>query len=99
MTGITKGSSCGWLLNCLNILLYPSNLSPHLYPSPQTNKRRNKHNITYGQTVRFYSYLIRISMSNREVITLQVGGCGNRVGAAFWEQLHKEHSVTADGVH
>ena len=33
----------------------------------------------------------------REVITLQVGQCGNQVGAAFWQQLCLEHGIAPDG--
>ncbi len=30
----------------------------------------------------------------REVITIQVGQCGNQIGRAFWELLLKEHSLS-----
>mmetsp|Transcript_36924 Transcript_36924/g.33193 ORF Transcript_36924/g.33193 Transcript_36924/m.33193 type:complete len:96 (+) Transcript_36924:33-320(+) len=33
----------------------------------------------------------------REIITLQVGQCGNQVGSEFWKQLCKEHGITPDG--
>lgn len=33
----------------------------------------------------------------REIITLQVGQCGNQVGAAFWQQLCLEHGIAPDG--
>jgi len=34
----------------------------------------------------------------REIITLQVGQCGNQVGAQFWKQLCVEHGISADGI-
>lgn len=34
----------------------------------------------------------------REVITLQVGQCGNQVGTEFWKQLCAEHGIRPDGV-
>lgn len=33
-----------------------------------------------------------------EVITLQVGQCGNQVGREFWSQLAKEHGIGQDGL-
>lgn len=33
----------------------------------------------------------------RELITVQAGQCGNQVGAAFWEQLCREHGIAQDG--
>ena len=33
----------------------------------------------------------------REVITLQVGQCGNQIGGEFWKQLCLEHGICADG--
>lgn len=33
----------------------------------------------------------------REIITLQVGQCGNQIGAAFWQQLCLEHGIAPDG--
>lgn len=33
----------------------------------------------------------------RELITVQAGQCGNQVGAAFWEQLCREHGIAKDG--
>lgn len=33
----------------------------------------------------------------REIITLQVGQCGNQVGNAFWRQLLEEHGIQKDG--
>ena len=34
----------------------------------------------------------------REIITLQVGQCGNQIGAAFWKQLCLEHAISPSGV-
>eukprot|EP00592_Proboscia_alata_P011037 CAMPEP_0194364772 /NCGR_PEP_ID=MMETSP0174-20130528/12681_1 /TAXON_ID=216777 /ORGANISM="Proboscia alata, Strain PI-D3" /LENGTH=178 /DNA_ID=CAMNT_0039138975 /DNA_START=24 /DNA_END=560 /DNA_ORIENTATION=+ len=34
----------------------------------------------------------------REVITLQVGQCGNQIGASFWKQLCLEHGIAPDGL-
>mmetsp|Transcript_19786 Transcript_19786/g.49224 ORF Transcript_19786/g.49224 Transcript_19786/m.49224 type:complete len:580 (-) Transcript_19786:868-2607(-) len=33
----------------------------------------------------------------REIITLQVGQCGNQIGGEFWKQLSAEHGIAADG--
>jgi tubulin gamma len=33
----------------------------------------------------------------REIITLQVGQCGNQIGDAFWKQLCCEHGISQDG--
>lgn len=33
----------------------------------------------------------------REIITLQVGQCGNQIGGAFWKQLCLEHGIQGDG--
>jgi tubulin gamma len=33
----------------------------------------------------------------RQIITLQVGQCGNQVGHQFWSQLCREHAVGVDG--
>ena len=34
----------------------------------------------------------------REVITLQVGQCGNQIGTEFWKQLCAEHGISKDGI-
>ncbi|KRX08223.1 Tubulin/FtsZ, GTPase domain [Pseudocohnilembus persalinus] len=34
----------------------------------------------------------------REIITLQVGQCGNQIGMEFWKQLCKEHGISKDGI-
>eukprot|EP00958_Prasinococcus_capsulatus_P003109 scaffold276_cov548-Prasinococcus_capsulatus_cf.AAC.2 len=33
----------------------------------------------------------------REIITLQVGQCGNQIGTEFWKQLCTEHGISPDG--
>jgi tubulin gamma len=33
----------------------------------------------------------------REIITLQVGQCGNQVGTEFWKRLCAEHGISSDG--
>ena len=33
----------------------------------------------------------------REIITLQVGQCGNQIGSEFWKQLCAEHGISPDG--
>jgi len=35
----------------------------------------------------------------REIITLQVGQCGNRMGQNFWELISEEHNISPDGTH
>jgi tubulin beta len=32
-----------------------------------------------------------------EVITLQVGQCGNQIGAKFWELISNEHGIDLQG--
>jgi tubulin gamma len=34
----------------------------------------------------------------REIITLQVGQCGNQIGTEFWRQLCVEHGISVEGV-
>ena len=34
----------------------------------------------------------------REIITLQVGQCGNQIGSEFWRQLCAEHGISPTGV-
>lgn len=33
----------------------------------------------------------------REMITLQLGQCGNQIGFEFWKKLSKEHGISPDG--
>mmetsp|Transcript_27366 Transcript_27366/g.44541 ORF Transcript_27366/g.44541 Transcript_27366/m.44541 type:complete len:454 (-) Transcript_27366:213-1574(-) len=34
----------------------------------------------------------------REIITLQVGQCGNQIGFEYWKQLCAEHGINSDGI-
>lgn len=34
----------------------------------------------------------------REIITLQIGQCGNQIGTEFWKQLCAEHGIRPDGL-
>jgi tubulin gamma len=34
----------------------------------------------------------------REIITCQVGQCGNQIGTEFWKQLCAEHGISKDGI-
>ena len=34
----------------------------------------------------------------REIITLQVGQCGNQIGMEFWSQLCREHGIGPEGI-
>jgi len=34
----------------------------------------------------------------REIVTVQVGQCGNQIGFEFWKQLCQEHGIGADGM-
>jgi len=34
----------------------------------------------------------------REMITIQVGQCGNQIGMEFWKQLCAEHGISPDGI-
>ncbi|KAL0227991.1 hypothetical protein RCL1_004134 [Eukaryota sp. TZLM3-RCL] len=34
----------------------------------------------------------------REIITLQVGQCGNQIGSEFWKHLAAEHGITPEGL-
>ena len=34
----------------------------------------------------------------REIITLQVGQCGNQIGMEFWKQLCLEHGIGSEGI-
>jgi tubulin gamma len=33
-----------------------------------------------------------------EIITLQVGQCGNQIGSEFWKQICAEHGISPDGM-
>ncbi|KFG42533.1 tubulin gamma chain, partial [Toxoplasma gondii p89] len=34
----------------------------------------------------------------REIVTLQVGQCGNQIGMEFWKQLCMEHGIDQEGL-
>ena len=34
----------------------------------------------------------------REIVHVQVGQCGNQIGAKFWEIISDEHGIAPDGV-
>lgn len=34
----------------------------------------------------------------REIITLQVGQCGNQIGSEFWKRLCAEHGISSEGI-
>lgn len=34
----------------------------------------------------------------REIITLQIGQCGNQIGMEFWKQLCAEHGISSEGM-
>jgi len=40
-----------------------------------------------------------MSSTVRELLTIQFGSGGNRIGSAFWEQVCKEHSVDCSGTY
>lgn len=33
-----------------------------------------------------------------EIISIQIGQCGNQIGNEFWKRLHSEHKIATDGV-
>ncbi|KAJ1959475.1 Tubulin beta chain (Beta tubulin) [Dipsacomyces acuminosporus] len=35
----------------------------------------------------------------REILTLQLGQCGNQIGAAFWENIIQEHGINENGLY
>lgn len=35
----------------------------------------------------------------REIISVQVGQCGNQIGSSFWETISEEHQINPDGFH
>lgn len=39
----------------------------------------------------------KLNAMPREIITLQVGQCGNQIGGEFWKQLCLEHGIELDG--
>ena len=35
----------------------------------------------------------------REIIQLQAGGCGNKIGAQFWKDISSEHGIDSRGAY
>lgn len=35
----------------------------------------------------------------REIISIQVGQCGNAIGRAFWETIAEEHGIDENGAY
>lgn len=35
----------------------------------------------------------------REIISVQVGQCGNQIGGKFWEALNEEHGINEAGIY
>ncbi|KAJ2376966.1 hypothetical protein IW150_001661 [Coemansia sp. RSA 2607] len=35
----------------------------------------------------------------REILTLQIGQCGNQIGVEFWENILQEHGINKDGMY
>ncbi len=33
----------------------------------------------------------------REIVQLQVGGCGNNIGTSFWKRIRGEHYIDENG--
>lgn len=48
-----------------------------------------------SQTLALWSLLVEMP---REIITIQVGQCGNQIGMEFWKQLCLEHGIGKDGL-
>ena len=40
----------------------------------------------------------RVRAQPREIISLQVGQCGNQIGMEYWKQLCLEHGISQNGV-
>lgn len=34
----------------------------------------------------------------REIVTVQLGQCGNQVGSVFWQRLCAEHGINKEGI-
>lgn len=56
----------------------------------------HSHNQTPNTTSNEHKCPIRREMPGN-VITIQVGQCGNQLGAEFWRTLSKEHGIGPDG--
>ncbi|CAH8480487.1 unnamed protein product [Heterobilharzia americana] len=38
-----------------------------------------------------------VTLMPRDIITLQLGQCGNQIGMEFWKQLCAEHGISPEG--
>jgi hypothetical protein len=54
----------------------------------KNNQKKNKKNHTRSS----------VTEMPREIITLQVGQCGNQIGMEFWKQLCLEHGISKEGI-
>jgi tubulin gamma len=54
----------------------------------KNNQKKNKKNHTTSSETEM----------PREIITLQVGQCGNQIGMEFWKQLCLEHGISKEGI-
>ncbi len=54
----------------------------------KNNQKKNKKNHTGSSETEM----------PREIITLQVGQCGNQIGMEFWKQLCLEHGISKEGI-
>ncbi len=55
----------------------------------------HNHNIIQNTTQHRTSFKEEMPSS---VITIQVGQCGNEIGAEFWKRLCEEHGIGPDGI-
>jgi tubulin beta len=59
----------------------------------------------FDHNSRFSEHFLNVSITslsfeawmNREIVQIQIGECGNRVGTAFWSRLAAEHDVRPNG--
>ena len=61
-------------------------------PNPYTPVLEKFKNISLGEESRR-----TVQQMPREIITLQLGQCGNQIGSEFWKQLCAEHGISPDG--
>lgn len=41
----------------------------------------------------------QLQRTMKEIINVQVGQCGNQIGAKFWEYISEEHGLQTDGTY
>ena len=77
---------------CRGLLLYLNRIlllgAQDLPPSSKPERSTLHHGALLGTST---------ATMPREIITLQVGQCGNQIGGEFWKQLCLEHGIAADG--